>query len=198
LFDYKNEKFVGDALLQKTYTAHPISKRQRRNQGELPQYLVKNCHPAIISRETFALVQRELARRGAERDSERPPELLREGTSYSGKYALSGIMVCGMCGAPFRRSTWRSADEQDWDWNSEQFRSLMEKRRKFPQDDDSEQFRLPPRLETYDGTTAHHVLEKVTALDAEHLLISSINLKNRMRFFKRAPPVVRFAHSNCL
>lgn len=61
----KNEKYTGDALLQKTYTTDPISKRQKINRGELPQYLVKNCHPAIISREAFSLAQKEMARRTA-------------------------------------------------------------------------------------------------------------------------------------
>ena len=69
----KNEKYTRDALLQKTYTTDPISKRQKINRGELPQYLVKNCHPAIISREVFSLAQKEMARRTAARSMEETP-----------------------------------------------------------------------------------------------------------------------------
>lgn len=103
----KNEKYTGDALLQKTYTTDPISKRQKINRGELPQYLVKNCHPAIISREIFSLAQKEMARRTAARGTEETPEPLPEKKIYSSKYALSGVLFCGMCGAPYRRCTWK-------------------------------------------------------------------------------------------
>lgn len=103
----KNEKYTGDALLQKTYTTDPISKRQKINRGELPQYLVKNCHPAIISREAFSLAQKEMARRTAARGTEETPEPLLEKKIYSSKYALSGVLFCGICGAPYRRCTWK-------------------------------------------------------------------------------------------
>ena len=46
----KNEKYKGDALLQKTYSRDHLSKKVVRNQGELPQYYIENSHPAIISR----------------------------------------------------------------------------------------------------------------------------------------------------
>ena len=103
----KNEKYTGDALLQKTYTTDPISKRQKKNLGELPQYLVKNSHPAIISREAFLLVQKEMTRRTAARGMKKPPEPHQEKKIYSSKYALSGVLFCGTCGAPYRRCTWK-------------------------------------------------------------------------------------------
>ena len=97
----QNEKYTGDALLQKTYAVDPISKRQKKNQGELPQYWIKNCHPAIISRETFKLVQKEAKK--PQIISEVPPPK----TVYSGKYALSGIIFCGICNSLYRRYTWK-------------------------------------------------------------------------------------------
>ena len=104
----QNEKYSGDVLLQKTYTADPITKQRRKNQGELPQYLVKNCHPALISHEMFDLVQAELERRTKARRSPLPQEpQVEEKEIYSGKYGLSGLLYCGECGAPYRRCTWR-------------------------------------------------------------------------------------------
>ena len=60
-----NEKYIGDALLQKTYIADLFSKEKRVNNGELPKYYVHDCHPAIIDRETFQKVQEEIARRSS-------------------------------------------------------------------------------------------------------------------------------------
>ena len=55
-----NEKYKGDALLQKTYTEDYLTKRRRKNTGELPQYYVKNSHPAIIPPEVFDEVQKQI------------------------------------------------------------------------------------------------------------------------------------------
>lgn len=62
-----NEKYIGDALLQKTYITDCISKKARKNQGELPIYYVENSHPAIISRDIFCRVKEEMARRASKR-----------------------------------------------------------------------------------------------------------------------------------
>ena len=62
-----NEKYTGDALLQKTYVTDCITKKMRKNNGELPMYLVKNHHEPIISRSDFNRVQEEMARRSAKR-----------------------------------------------------------------------------------------------------------------------------------
>lgn len=56
-----NEKYSGDALLQKTYVTDCITKTTRKNNGELPMYLVKNHHEPIISRTDFNRVQEEMA-----------------------------------------------------------------------------------------------------------------------------------------
>ena len=53
----KNEKYMGDVLLQKTITADTITFSRKRNKGELPQYYIKNDHEPIISREDFKRVQ---------------------------------------------------------------------------------------------------------------------------------------------
>ena len=59
----RNEKYIGDALLQKTYTVDFLTKKRVKNNGIVPQYYVENSHEAIIPREIFMQVQEELIRR---------------------------------------------------------------------------------------------------------------------------------------
>lgn len=105
-----NEKYMGDALLQKYYTVDFLTKKKSRNNGELPQYYVENDHAPIISREEYQQVQAELQHRA----NQRSESGMRE--QYSGKYALSGILICDRCGSSYRRmkangtnktTTWR-------------------------------------------------------------------------------------------
>ena len=63
----RNEKYVGDALLQKTFRVDCISKKVRKNNGERPMYLVTNHHEPIIDRDTYNRVQQALARRTSKR-----------------------------------------------------------------------------------------------------------------------------------
>ena len=58
-----NEKYIGDALLQKTYTVDFLSKKRVKNNGIVPQYYVENSHEPIIPREIYMRVQEEMARR---------------------------------------------------------------------------------------------------------------------------------------
>ena len=99
-----NEKYIGDALLQKTYIADLFTREKRVNCGELPKYYVHECHPAIIDRDTFQKVQEEMARRSSLRKTSSKTKT--ELGKYSGKYVLSELMVCGECGSPYRRVVW--------------------------------------------------------------------------------------------
>ena len=109
-----NEKYIGDALLQKTYTVDCITHKKVINHGEKPKYLVTDCHPAIIDRDTFNLVQQEFARRTSKRKA------TTTGVSahgkYSSKHALTELMVCGECGTPYRRAVWhqRGVEYRVW------------------------------------------------------------------------------------
>ncbi len=58
-----NEKYKGDALLQKKFTTDFLTKKQKVNEGEVPQYYVENSHPAIIDPLEFDMVQAEMSRR---------------------------------------------------------------------------------------------------------------------------------------
>ena len=110
----RNEKYIGDALLQKTYMADLFTHQQKKNIGELPKYYVHECHPAIIDRETFQKVQEELARRaGLKKTSSKTRTELGK---YSGRYALNEILVCGECGSPYRRRLWMPNGEKRYVW----------------------------------------------------------------------------------
>lgn len=114
-----NEKYTGDVLLQKTYTTDPITKQQKKNDGVLPQYLIKNCHPAIISHETFELVQAEIRRRtaaGQPKKSAKHADSAERKPTYSRKYALSEILVCGECNTLYRRCVWKQKGKTHIVW----------------------------------------------------------------------------------
>ena len=100
-----NEKYMGDALLQKTYITDCITKKVKKNMGERPMYYVENNHPAIISREMFDQVQKEMTRRSSKRKVLQKSGKTELG-KYSGKYALTELLVCGECGSPYKRVTW--------------------------------------------------------------------------------------------
>ena len=98
-----NEKYVGDILYQKSYRTDCISKKVKINRGEVTRYLISNNHPAIIDRDTFNLVQAELARRTNTR-KKFDSAITKQG-KYSGKYALSELLVCGSCGSSYKRTS---------------------------------------------------------------------------------------------
>lgn len=100
-----NEKYIGDALLQKTYVTDCISKKVKKNQGERAMYYVENNHPAIISREMFDQVRNEMTRRSSKRKVLQKSGKTELG-KYSGKYALTELLVCGECGSSYKRVTW--------------------------------------------------------------------------------------------
>lgn len=83
----KNEKYIGDALLQKTYTVDFLEKKRVPNNGLVPQYYVENSHEAIIPRDLYMQVQEEMVRRANLCSGQN-----RKKRVYSSKYALSSIV----------------------------------------------------------------------------------------------------------
>ena len=108
----ENERYCGDVILQKTYVTDPISKKVKKNNGELPKVYIKNNHDAIVSRELYDKVQHERTRRGSKRKTAK--STITEQGKYSSRYALSEILICGHCMTPYRRVTWtkRNGDKQ--------------------------------------------------------------------------------------
>ena len=99
-----NEKYVGDVLMQKTFTADCITHKVVKNHGERAMYLVTDHHEPIIDRDTYNRVQQELARRSSKRKVNDKAKT--EQGKYSSKYALTELMICGHCGSPYRRVVW--------------------------------------------------------------------------------------------
>lgn len=96
-----NEKYIGDALLQKTYTVNTLEKKRVANNGIAPKYYVEGSHEAIIDRDVFLRVQAEIVRRAnINTDGRR--------RIYSAKYALSSLVVCAHCGDIYRRIKWNN------------------------------------------------------------------------------------------
>ncbi len=111
-----NEKYMGDALLQKTYTADFLTKKRLKNNGEVRQYYIKNDHDAIIPQELYYAVQLEKKRR-AERHKPTVTKRAKEKKKgYSSKYILSNLLACGECGQPYRRLTWTRNGEKRIVW----------------------------------------------------------------------------------
>lgn len=95
----QNEKYKGDALLQKRFTVDFLTKKTKVNEGEVPQYYVENSHPAIISPEVFDLVQHEIRKR-------------KNAKGYkTGGGCFSGKLICSECGSFFGSKVWHSTSK---------------------------------------------------------------------------------------
>ncbi|OPX87241.1 MAG: Recombinase [Pelotomaculum sp. PtaB.Bin104] len=94
-----NEKYKGDAVLQKTFTVDFLTKKIKVNEGEVPQYYVENSHPAIIEPDVFDMVQFEMKRRKE------------KGGHQSGTSCFSSKIVCGECGSFYGSKVWHSTSK---------------------------------------------------------------------------------------
>lgn len=94
-----NEKYKGDALLQKEFTVDFLQKKKKKNEGEIPQYYVEGSHEPIIPPQDFDLVQAEIKQRS---------EL---GRKYSASSIFSTKLICGDCGSYYGSKVWHSTDK---------------------------------------------------------------------------------------
>lgn len=94
-----NEKYKGDALLQKTYTADFLTKKKKINKGEIPQYYVKNNHEAIIEPEIFDITQGFMQSEETIRNSANTLNI------------FSGKIKCGLCDGFYTSKVWHSNDK---------------------------------------------------------------------------------------
>ena len=94
-----NEKYKGDAKLQKSFTLDFLTKKKKINEGEIPQYYVQNSHPAIISPEVFDIAQNEMKKR---KDT---------GLRQSGVSCFSSKIICGQCGGFYGSKVWHSTSK---------------------------------------------------------------------------------------
>ena len=93
-----NEKYRGDALIQKEYTADFLDKTRRKNTGEIPQYYVEEHHEPIIPPDLFDFVQSEIKRR-------------EQNGKHSGVSIFANKIKCGCCGGWYGAKVWHSTDK---------------------------------------------------------------------------------------
>ena len=91
-----NEKYKGDALLQKRFTDNYLDHTLIKNTGQIPQYYVENNHPAIIERDMWEQVQIELERRS------------QMGAQYSSSDIFASKLICEDCGGFYGKKKWHS------------------------------------------------------------------------------------------
>jgi hypothetical protein len=111
----QNEKYKGDALLQKSYTVDFLTKKKKMNEGEIPQYYVENSHEAIIEPLVFEMVQQEMARRKSGKNR------------HSGVGMFASRIKCGDCCGWYGSKIWHS--------NSKYRRKIWQCNQKFQGDD---------------------------------------------------------------
>lgn len=104
-----NEKYIGDALLQKTVTIDFLEKKRASNIGIAPQYYVEGDHEAIIPKDIYMRVQEEMTRRSVLHFENKK-------RTYSSKYALSCLCTCGKCGDVYRRVVWNNRGKRSAVW----------------------------------------------------------------------------------
>ena len=93
----RNEKYKGDVLFQKTYTDSSFVRRT--NNGEKAQYYVTEHHEAIISPEDFEAAQAMIDQRAKDM------KIQQGDAKYQNRYPFSGKIICGECGATWKRRT---------------------------------------------------------------------------------------------
>ena len=91
----RNEKYTGACLLQKTYSDHRF--KRHRNKGEQDQFLIKDHHEPIVSEAEFEMVEALLQQRAREKS------IHRGNTRCKNRYPFSSKLICGECGATFKR-----------------------------------------------------------------------------------------------
>ncbi len=96
-----NEKYKGDARLQKKFTVDFRTKKRKINEGELPQYYVTGAHAPIIAPETWDAVQQIS---------------LPEGQRLTRRYPMSGKLVCGECVGRYGMILWHSTTYRNYVW----------------------------------------------------------------------------------
>lgn len=97
-----NEKYKGDALLQKTYTVDFLSKTRAQNKGQVPMYYVEDSHEAIIDKDTWECAQLEHKRR---QEFIATHKMQKYDHDFD-KRPLAGRIICGECGRAFKRTAW--------------------------------------------------------------------------------------------
>lgn len=111
----KQEKYMGDSLLQKWVTTDFLNHTLKKNTGQVTQYYVENSHPAIIDKDTWDAVQEELERRNVYCQNYH----LSMYAYRADKNPLNGKIICGHCGNTFARKSWANRGIAYWTCKSD-------------------------------------------------------------------------------
>lgn len=155
-----NEKYKGDALLQKVYTTDYLTKRKKLNAGEVPQYYVEGNHEAIIPEDIFERAQAELERR---RKSDKP----------SAADFLPRI-ICGSCGRAYSAKVWHSTNRYKrtiWQCENKDCNTphLVEEEIRLIFVRAVRQIDVP--VTGFDGALCEKMVEEITVFDRERVIV---------------------------
>lgn len=90
----QNEKYTGNAILQKKFVTDHLSKKRIRNRGQLPSYYAQGTHDGIIDEETFSKAQLIITDRKDKNAAK---------NNINARYPFSGMIRCGNCGKSYKR-----------------------------------------------------------------------------------------------
>ena len=161
-----NEKYKGDARLQKTYTTDFLKKERKKNRGEVKQWYVSDSHDAIISPETFELARREIERRSG------------VGRKYDSPF--SGKIICGVCGAVFIHCIWYSNKpyrKEVWRCSSQKKRGISCGTHYLTDQDLKSAFKIAVKRQSGKGSFEHTKIE--TELNEAETRISELTAKEK-------------------
>ena len=130
----QNEKHKGDALLQKTYTADFMTKKQVKNNGEITQVYVEDDHEGIIDKETWEAVQEELSRR----DKFMADHNLKMYTYGSNPNPFTCRVFCNECGCGYNRHSWKSRGVAQWQCKGHRIKGRLVCKNEFVDEGDLE------------------------------------------------------------
>jgi hypothetical protein len=99
----KNEKYKGDAILQKYYTPDHLKKRSVRNNGEIESYYIEDNHTPIVTRQMWEQVQEKIKNKAKAKGN-----IEGDTKKYTNRYPLTGILYCSKCGEVLKRRVWNS------------------------------------------------------------------------------------------
>lgn len=128
----RNEKHKGDALLQKTYTADFLTKKQVKNRGEISQVYIEDNHEGIIDKDTWEAVQEELKRRDVFME-QHGIKMYARGTEPN---PFSCRTFCGECGKSYTSHSWKSRGIQQWQCKGHRANGMLTCRNAFVDHED--------------------------------------------------------------
>lgn len=149
-----NEKYCGNALLQKRYRNNHLEKKQLINNGALPKYYAEGTHPGIIDPEVFAKVQIILAinKEKASKSQNRTASV------------FSGVIQCANCGKHYKRIT----NNGKHSWNCATFQTEGKAACPAKQIPEEELYRVTAEVLGVAGTNVDAFFSRISAIRAEN------------------------------